>query len=113
MHAVCLDRYQSRRVARPSDTVEPLDAFWHVLNLFWPAASVAALSAASVKFVWHGELRGVRWSRLALWAFAAGSLSLLGGLLLFGRDGRMATYGALVAMTALALWWRGFGPGRR
>ncbi len=98
---------------RRFDTVEPLDAFWHVINFFWPAASVGALSAAFAKLVWRGELRGVRWNRLALWAFAAGSLSLLGGLLLFGRDGRMATYGALVAMTALALWWRGFGPGRR
>jgi len=32
----------------------------------------------------------------------------VGGLVVFGRDGRMATYGLLVAATALALWWRGF-----
>ena len=31
-----------------------------------------------------------------------------GGLVLGGRDGRMATYGAMVAVAALTLWWRGF-----
>jgi hypothetical protein len=31
----------------------------------------------------------------------------------FGRDGMMATYGAMVLASALALLWAGFGPGRR
>jgi hypothetical protein len=30
----------------------------------------------------------------------------------FGRDGRMATYAGMVLATAGALWWWGFGPGR-
>jgi len=30
----------------------------------------------------------------------------------FGRDGRMATYAGMVLASAGALWWRGFGPGR-
>ena len=35
-------------------------------------------------------------------------LRLIGGLAVFGRDGRMATYAALVVASALALWWAGF-----
>jgi hypothetical protein len=35
------------------------------------------------------------------------------GLLVLGRDGKMATYGAMVLACALTLWWRAFGPGRR
>jgi hypothetical protein len=30
------------------------------------------------------------------------------GLVAFGRDGRMATYGGMVLACALALWWAGF-----
>ena len=100
-------------VRAPSSPIGPLDAVWHLLNFFWPAAVVAALAAAGAKLAWRAELRSVNWSRLALWAFGAGAISLLAGLLVLGRDGRMATYGTLVVATALALWWRGFGPGRR
>jgi hypothetical protein len=42
---------------------------------------------------------------------AAAAVVLL-GLVVFGRDGRMATYAGMVLATAGALWWRGFGPGR-
>jgi hypothetical protein len=43
----------------------------------------------------------------------AGLAALVTGLLVFGRDGRMATYLLLVVAGAGALWWAGFGPGRR
>jgi len=86
-----------------------LDAFWHVLGLFLPALGTGLIAAAAAKgLFWRAELRRVRWRRLIVWACAAGSLALLGGLLLFGRDGRMASYGAMAAASALALWWAGF-----
>jgi len=86
-----------------------LDAFWHVLGLFLPALGTGVIAAAAAKgLLWRVELRRVRWLRLIAWACAAGSLALLAGLLLFGRDGRMASYGAMVAASALALWWAGF-----
>ena len=91
----------------------PLDAAWHLLNFFVPAVGVGLLAAAAAKLLWRRELRSVTWRRLAAWAVGAGALTLLAGLVLFGRDGRMATYGALIVTSALALWWAGFGPGRR
>ena len=45
---------------------------------------------------------------MASWAAAAGVASLVAGLVVFGRDGKMATYGVLVVASALALWWVGF-----
>lgn len=85
----------------------PLDALWHVLNFFGPAIGVGLIAAALCKLVWYRGLRAVAYRRLALWAVAAGALALVAGLAIFGRDGRMATYGMLIAACALALWWRG------
>lgn len=86
----------------------PLDALWHLLNFFAPAAGVALATTLLAKLLWRRELAGASWRRLLAWAAGAGALTLLGGLMIFGRDGRMATYGALVAATALAVWWTGF-----
>ena len=82
-----------------------IDAFRHVLGLFMPALCTAVLAAAAAKLLWRSELRRIGWLRLTLWTAAAGSLALLGGLLLLGRDGRIASYGAMVGASALALWW--------
>ena len=90
----------------------PLDAFWHVTNLFAIAAMTAAVSAAGAKLLWRRELAAVRWIRMAAYAAAGASAAMLGGLVLSGRDGRIASYAAMVCATALMLWWRGFGPGR-
>ena len=86
----------------------PLDALWHLLNFFAPAVGVALATAALAKLVWRRDLAGVGLLRLWAWGSAAGGLALLAGLVIDGRDGRMATYGAVVAATALALWWAGF-----
>ena len=86
----------------------PLDALWHLLNFFAPALGVALLTTALAKVVWRRELAQAPWRRLLAWSAAAGALALIGGLVVFGRDGRMATYGALVAATGLALWLSGF-----
>lgn len=87
----------------------PLDALWHVLNLLLPGLVLGALAAALAKLLWRGALRQVAWRHLALWASGAATLAMLGGLVLLGRDGRMATYGAMVLACSLALWWRGWG----
>jgi uncharacterized membrane protein len=90
----------------------PIDAFWHLSNLFLPALLLGALAAALAKLLWRRELAGVPWRRLATAAAAAAAAVVLLGLVVFGRDGRMATYAGMVLATAGALWWRGFGPGR-
>jgi uncharacterized membrane protein len=90
----------------------PIDAFWHLSNLFLPALLLGALAAALAKLMWRRELASVPWRRLATVAAAAAAAVVLLGLVVFGGDGRMATYAGMVLATAGALWWRGFGPGR-
>jgi hypothetical protein len=86
----------------------PLDAIWHALNFFAPALGLAVLAASAAKLLWRHDLAGVRWYRLAIWPALAGMVVLIGGLVIFGRDGKMVTYVALVVATALALWAAGF-----
>jgi hypothetical protein len=86
----------------------PLDALWHALNFIAPALGMAALAASAAKLLWRRDLAAVSWLRLALWAAVAGMAVLIGGLVAFGRDGKMVTYAALVVATALALWVSGF-----
>lgn len=90
----------------------PLDALVHLLNLFLPALGLAALAALLAKWLWRRELAPVPWLKLAAPAAALGMLATLGGLIILGQDGRMATYAAMVVLCALSLWWQGFGPGR-
>ena len=91
----------------------PLDALWHVLNLLAPALGLGVIAASLSKLLWRRALAAVRWRRLAAWACGAALLALLAGLVLSGHDGRMATYAAMVLASTMALWWVGFGPGRR
>ena len=91
----------------------PLDALNHLLNLFLPGLGLGTLAAGLAKLVWRRELAAVSWRRLAVPASIASTLAVLAGLVLWGRDGKMAMYGAMVLACALTLWWRGFGPGRR
>ncbi|MDP1691520.1 MAG: hypothetical protein Q8L49_06150 [Burkholderiaceae bacterium] len=86
----------------------PLDGLWHLLNFVAPAFGVALLAASMVKLLWRRELAAVAWRRLALGSAIAGILALIAGLLVFGRDGKMTTYVALIVANALALWWLGF-----
>ena len=88
--------------------MDPLAAFWHIVNFPLPALGVGALGAAAAKLLWRRELAGASWLRLASGASAAGVLALLAGLWFSGRDGKMATYALLVLAAAVALWWIGF-----
>lgn len=91
----------------------PLDALWHLIEFVAPALGLGMLSAGAAKLVWRRELAGVRWRRLAAWACGASTLALVGGLVVGGRDGRVATYAAMVLGCALALGWAGFIAPRR
>lgn len=81
---------------------------WHVLNFFAPALGIALWASVLAKVFWWKSLRGVPWRLLFVWAFGGCAVALLMGLLAFGTDGKMATYGAMVLVCALSLWWRGF-----
>ncbi len=92
----------------------PLDVVWHLLNLMAPGVALGLIASAGAKLLWRRELAQVAWWSLARWAVGAGIAVTLAGLVLSGRDGRMATYGAMVLAVAGVLWWRGWGrPARR
>lgn len=90
----------------------PTDLLWHLLNLLAPGVSLGLIAAALAKLVWRRDLAAVAYTRLAAWGGGASTAALLAGLVINGRDGRMATYAAMVAACAGALWWAGFGPRR-
>jgi hypothetical protein len=86
-----------------------LDALIHFANFVLPALLLGGIAAALAKLLWWRSLGGVALLRLAGWASGAAALALLGGLLLTGRDGAMATYGAMVLACAAGLGWAGWG----
>ena len=67
----------------------------------------------AVAAVLGAVLKRAAWWRLAMWAMTCGALASVGGLVMFGRDAKMATYATMVVACALSQWWVGFGPGRR
>lgn len=91
----------------------PIDALWHLLNFFAPAVGVGLMTALMAKLLWRRSLKSASLPRLGAWAVAGSALALLAGLVVFGRDGKMLTYGAMVLACALSVWWAGFGPRRR
>ena len=82
----------------------------HVANFVWPAwfvALVLILAVGARAGAGWVPLLQARWRHRFLWLWALGVAVLLGGLLLLGRDGKVATYGGLVrAQGSLAWWWR-------
>jgi Flp pilus assembly protein TadB len=93
--------------------VGSIDLLWHVLNFFAPAVGMGAIAPLLAKLLWRRDLAGVNWKRLTGWATAWSAAALVAGLVVFGHDGKMATYGAMVLACTLTLWWVGFGVTRR
>lgn len=93
--------------------MSPLQHFWQLLNFVGPALVVGATAATLSKLLWRRQLGTVSVLRLTTWAAAAGAIASFSGLVITGRDGAMATYGAMVLSVAGAIWLAGFGPFRR
>jgi len=93
--------------------VHAADAFWHLMNFCAPAIAIGGFAVVLARIVWRGELR--QRSLVALWAWAstAAFLASVAGLALFERDGKMATYAAMVVACAGAIWWAGFRAAKR
>jgi 4-hydroxybenzoate polyprenyltransferase len=82
----------------------PLDLTLHVLNFVAPAAWLAALVVLATRFLMPKRAKVLAWwSQLAI-TFVAGVGVLAAGMLVFGRDGKMLTYAALVLAVATAQW---------
>ena len=89
-----------------------LDILLHIANLFTPALALGAIAAALAKLAWRREMARRPWWMLATATAATSALITLAGLAFFGRDGRMATYVAMVLGASATLWWLGFGRRR-
>jgi hypothetical protein len=82
----------------------PLDLILHLLNFVAPAVWVAALTVLATRFLMRKQAKAsVWWIQFAI-VFLAGVAVLMGGLWIFGRDGKMLTYAALVLAVATAQW---------
>ncbi|RZJ15821.1 MAG: hypothetical protein EOO54_18315 [Haliea sp.] len=88
----------------------------HLLNFVAPAAALAVLLLLWSRLSGRLSRKTPRkplvqrwWTQLVI-VFGAGLAALLLGLLVFGRDGKMMAYAALVLASATAHWavWRGW-----
>jgi hypothetical protein len=92
--------------------VNALDLSQHVLSFAAPALAVALLVALGGRWLLpRGTPRPAWWALFAI-NFLAGLAALGAGLWYFGRDGKMASYAAMVLAVATAQWlsgraWRG------
>ena len=81
-----------------------LDLFDHLLSFAAPAFAVALLVTLASPLVLPRTAPGPRWwVRFAI-NCAAGLVALAAGLWYFGRDGKVATYSAVVLVVATAQW---------
>ena len=83
--------------------MNPLAFLAHLLSFVAPALVVAVLVALAARLVLTGPHRPGWWASL-LANSVTGVLVLAAGLWWFGRDGKMATYAALVVAVATAQW---------
>lgn len=84
------------------------DFIWHLGNLFAVSVLFAMTAALGAKLIWRRALAAVRWQRLTGSVTAVAMLVAAAGFVVFGRDGRMATYGLMALAAALTLGWVGF-----
>ena len=87
--------------------MSPLELARHLLNFLAPALVVAALVALAARLVLPPAARPRAWWLAFVLNAAAGAAALAGGLALFGNDGKMATYAALVLAVATTQWLAG------
>jgi ABC-type enterochelin transport system permease subunit len=84
----------------------------HLLNFVAPALLVGLLVAVLAPPLMKKARPHHSWLIQGAINSGAGVLALLAGLLIFGRDGKMATYAAMVLACASCQWfaakaWRG------
>ena len=93
--------------------MNPLDALIHLLNFAAPALALALslplLARLATRFSVGKQAASLGWLAQAAINFVAGLAVLAAGLWFFGRDGKMATYAALVLVLTSTQWVMGRG----
>ncbi len=77
----------------------------HAINFLAPALWLAVLLPLLSAFLIRKRPVALTWYAQAAIHLIAGSVVLAGGLWVFGRDGKMLTYLALVLAAATVQWW--------
>lgn len=86
----------------------PLQFVGHLLNFAAPALFLALVLSLGAPLVLGGAWRERRWLAFGVNSLA-GVAVLVAGLWVFGRDGAMATYAALVVVVGSSQWLIGRG----
>lgn len=81
----------------------PIDFLVHFANFLAPALFLGLALPLAARGVLRGSRRGRFWLQAGLVALAAAAV-LVAGLWGFGRDGKMATYAAMVLAAGSAQW---------
>ena len=79
----------------------------HLLNFLAPAVVVGLLVALAAPLIQGKTRPNHSWLKQAAINCVACAFALLGGLVFFGHDGKMATYTAMVLACASSQWWAG------
>jgi len=77
----------------------------HVINFLAPAIWLALLLPVLARFLIRNKPPALTLKRLIALHFIVGSGVLVAGLVVFGRDGKMLTYLALVLVLASNQWF--------
>lgn len=88
------------------------DLLNHLINFVAPALVVGFVCALTGRLLLRKNAGVPAWWTLGAINAVVGSCVLVGGLLVFGRDGRMLTYAALVVACGTSQWL-GSGGWRR
>jgi hypothetical protein len=92
------------------------NAVWHLLGFIAPAAWMAACLVVMGRLIPLKKAQKPLFARIWIQQFAilliVGVLILGAGLVVFGRDGKMWSYAALVLGLGAVQWWLG-GAWRR
>lgn len=83
----------------------PLDLLNHAINFVAPAAWLALLMPLLSRFVMKKRPAALTLRAQVAINFAFGLLALVLGLAIFGRDGKMLTYLAVVLSSATSQWF--------
>jgi hypothetical protein len=87
----------------------PLDQIYHLANFLTPAVAVGVVLAMTGPVFWKNSALAPRFIEQAAINCVAGAVALGLGLWFFGRDGKMASYAALVVVVATSQWVGGRG----
>jgi hypothetical protein len=84
----------------------PLEQILHTFNFIAPAWGVALFCVLTARLTAHRGLPLASWSLMkqTLLSGVLGTAVLLGGLVLWSVDGKMATYSVLVIACGTAQW---------